>query len=197
EPPGFNGNEFTWKMILEDEIRFEVIFWFKDDTFTGTYAAELPPDGRGDGARIAFHLPRLAHESKDRYFSYDFPGGLSLDNLRLAMHGNTATFKLPAQAEDRMATSWAQLGFKRGDNECPYYENYRSLPDQVREIVIQGRSFGPRVLTARTTANRLLLNTHTYRADIELWEGYAATLSRPTTNRHRVTKTEAISFTVE
>lgn len=197
EPPGFNGNEFTWKMILEDEIRFEVIFWFKDDVFTGTYAAELPPDGRGDAARIAFHLPRLAHESKDRYYSYDFPGGLSLDNLRLAMHGNTATFKLPAQAEDRMGASWNMLGFKRGDNECPYYEGYRSLPDQVREIVIQGRSFGPRVLTARTTANRLLLNTYTYRADIELWEGYAATLSRPSTNRHRVTKTEAISFTVE
>lgn len=198
EPPGFDGNEFSWKMILEDNVRFEVIFWFKDGTFTGTYTATEPDDPQsGNDARISFSLPRLAHESKDRYYSYDFPEGLSLKSLRLAMHGNTATFKLPAQAEERMGSTWNMLGFKRGDNVLPYYENYRLLPDGVREIVIQGRSFGPRTLTARTTANRLLLSTHTYRQDIELWEGYAATLVRPRTNRHRLTKTEAISFTVE
>lgn len=197
EPPGFDGNEFTWKMILEDEIRFEVIFWFKDGTFTGTYAAELPPDGTGDSAGIHFSVPRLAYESKDKYFSYDFPGGLTLDDLRLAMHGNTVTFKLPAQAEESLGTTWHQLGFKRGDNELPYYEMKRQFPNGVRELVVQGRSFGPRVLTARTTSNRLLLTTNTYRADIEAWEGFSASLHRPRDVRHRVTKTEAIEFTVE
>ena len=69
--------------------------------------------------------------------------------------------------------------------------------DAVREIEISGRSFGPRKLTARTTSARLLLTTNTYRADIELWEGFSASLHRPTDVRHRVTKTEAISFTIE
>ena len=131
------------------------------------------------------------------YYSPDFPEGLDLDNLRLAMAHNTATFYLPVQAEARMGTAWSRLGFKKGENVCPYNVLYRSLPDAVREVTIGGKSFGTRRLQARTTSNNLLLSTGAYRADLELFEGFAAVLARPADRRERVAKTEAIAFSIE
>lgn len=197
EEPKFDGNEFSWKMILEDEILFEVIFWFKEDTVTATYVAERPPNGEGDSASIFFSIPPTTIERKDTYFSPDFPEGLDLDNLRMAMAHNTATFYLPVQAEATHGTAWSRLGFKKGENVCPYNVLYRNLPDAVREVTIGGKSFGTRRLQARTTSNNLLLSTGAYRADLELFEGFAAVLARPNDRRERVAKTEAIAFSIE
>ena len=196
EEPSFDGKEFKWHMILEDEIEFQVMFWFKEDKVTGTYIAELPPEGQTDGAFIYFHVPRLARESKDMYYSVDFPDGLNLDELRQAMTYNVGNFYLPALAADRMETTWNRLGFTRGDNPLPYNVMYRTLPDAVREATIEGPSFGPLTLQARTINNNLLLNTHT-RADMELWEGWVARLTRPGNRRERLSRAEAISFSVE
>ena len=196
EEPSFDGKEFKWKMILEDEIEFEVIFWFKEDTVTGTYIAEKPPEGQSDGAFIYFRVPPLATERQDMYYSVDFPGGLSLDDLRLAMTYNVGNFYLPALAADRHEATWNRLGFKRGDNPLPYNVMYRTLPDAVREATISGPSFGPRKLQARTINNNLLLNTYT-RADMELWEGFLARLVRPGDRRERLSRAEAIAFSVE
>ncbi|MCB1093783.1 MAG: hypothetical protein KDL87_19740, partial [Verrucomicrobiae bacterium] len=125
--------------------------------------------------------------------------GLDLDQLRQVMAHNHATFYLPVQAEERLGVSWSRLGFKKGENVCPYNILYRTLPDGVREVTIGGRSFGERRLQARTTSNNLLLSTGTYRADIELWEGFQCRLVRPRDERRRerVVKTEAISFSIE
>jgi len=196
EEPTFDGKEFRWKMILEDEIEFEVIFWFKEDTVTGTYIAEKPPEGQTDAAMIYFRVPPLATERQDMYYSVDFPGGLSLDDLRLAMTYNVGNFYLPALAADRNEATWNRLGFKRGDNPLPYNVMYRTLPNAVREATISGPSFGPRKLQARTINNNLLLNTYT-RADMELWEGFLARLVRPSDRRERLSRAEAIAFSVE
>ncbi|MCB1086901.1 MAG: hypothetical protein KDM63_07635, partial [Verrucomicrobiae bacterium] len=102
EEPKFDGNEFTWKMILEDEITFDVIFWFKEDMLTGTYTAQIPPNGESDGAFIFFSVPPVGLERGDTYFAPDFPGGLDLDQLRQVMAHNHATFYLPVQAEERL-----------------------------------------------------------------------------------------------
>jgi tetratricopeptide (TPR) repeat protein len=197
EEPTFDGNELTWKMVLEDEIKFTVIFWFKEDTLTGTYTAQIPPNGESDGAFIYFSVPPIGIERQDMYYSPDFPGGLDLDQLRQVMAHNHATFYLPVQAEDRLGVSWSRLGFKKGENVCPYNFMYRTLPDGVREVTIGGRSFGERRLQARTTSNNLLLTTGTWRADIELWEGFQCRLVRPRDRRERVVKTEAIAFGIE
>ncbi|MCB1127327.1 MAG: hypothetical protein KDM81_12585, partial [Verrucomicrobiae bacterium] len=196
EEPKFENGEFTWKMVLEDEIRFDVTFWFKEDSLTGTYTAELPPEGQSDNAHIYFGVPPMARKQGEQYVGIDFPGGLSLEDLRLAMTNNTANFYLPVQAEDSQGTNWSRLGFKKGDNYCPYNIMYRDLPSAVREITISGPSFGPRKLEARTTSNNLLLSTGN-RADMELWEGFLCRLTRPSDRRHRVVKTEAIKFTIE
>ncbi|MCB1237698.1 MAG: hypothetical protein KDM91_21715, partial [Verrucomicrobiae bacterium] len=197
EEPKFEDNEFTWKMVLEDEIKFEVVFWFKEDELTGTYTAELPPNGENDSAFIYFTVPPMVRERGDIYYSPDFPGGLSLDDLRVAMAHNTATFYLPVQEQDRLGTVWSRLGFKKGENHCPYNVIYRNLPDGVREVTVGGKSFGDRRLQARTTSNNLLLQTGIYRADMELFEGFQARLIRPKDRRTRVVKTEAITFSIE
>lgn len=199
EEPKFDGNEFTWKMILEDEITFDVIFWFKEDMLTGTYTAQLPPNGESDAACIFFAVPPVGLERNDMYYSPDFPQGLDLDQLRQVMAHNFATFYLPVQAEERHGVAWSRLGFKKGENTCPYNVLYRYLPDAVREVTIGGRSFGERRLQARTTSNNLLLSTALWRADIELWEGFQCRLirERDERKRERVVKTEAISFSIE
>ncbi len=196
EEPTLEGNEFRWTMVLEDEIEFDVWFTFRDKTMTGTYKAEFPPNDESDGAYIFFTMPRLAWESKDSYYSTDFPEGLTLDELRVAMQDNFADFYLPSQAEERYGKAWAQLGFKRGHNLLVYNKMFRTLPDAVREFEIYGPSFGPRKIKARTTSNRLLLHTGT-RADMELWEGFASYLVRPRDRRERAVKTEAIAITIE
>ncbi len=196
EEPKFEDGEFTWKMVLEDEIQFDVTFWFKEDSLTGTYTAELPPEGQSDGAHIYFGVPPMARKKGELYYGIDFPGGLSLEDLRLAMTKNIANFYLPVQAQDSQGTNWARLGFEKGANPLPYNIMYRDLPNAVREVTISGPSFGPRALEARTTSNNLLLSTGN-RADMELWEGFLCRLTRPTDRRHRVVKTEAIEFTIE
>lgn len=196
EEPKFEDGEFTWKMILEDEIRFDVTFWFKEDSLTGTYTAELPPEGQSDNAHIYFGVPPMARKKGEQYVGIDFPGGLSLEDLRLAMTNNIANFYLPVQAQDSQGTNWDRLGFEKGANPLPYNIMYRDLPNAVREITISGPSFGQRKLEARTTSNNLLLSTGN-RADMELWEGFLCRLTRPQDRRHRVVKTEAIEFTIE
>ncbi|MCC6881086.1 MAG: tetratricopeptide repeat protein [Verrucomicrobiales bacterium] len=196
EPPKFDGNEFSWKMVLEDEIKFEVILWFKSDSATATYIAQKPPNGEADNACIFFIVPPLASETKDRYFSVDFPGGLGLDDLRNAVGVNSATFQLPVQVEKQHGAAWSRLGFKTGENKLPYNVIYRDLPDGVREVTVGGPSFGGRRLQARTTSNNLLLSTNN-RPDMELWEGFACILARPNDRRERITKTEAINFSIE
>ncbi len=196
EEPKFENDEFTWKMVLEDEITFDVTFWFKEDSLTGTYTAQLPPEGQSDNAHIYFGVPPMARKQGELYVGIDFPGGISLDDLRLAMTKNIANFYLPVQAQDSQGTTWSRLGFQKGDNFCPYNIMYRDLPSSVREITISGPSFGQRKLEARTTSNNLLLSTGN-RADMELWEGFLCRLTRPNDRRHRVVKTEAIKFTIE
>ncbi len=196
EEPKMEGDEFTWKMVLEDEIKFQVRFWFKEDTLTGTYAAEFPPEGESDFAHVYFVVPPMARETRDMYTGLDFPKSLSLDDLCLAMTDNIATFYLPVQAEGSLGASWARLGFKKGENVCPFNILYRDLPSGVREVTVSGPSFGPRKLKARTTSNDLLLSTGN-RADMELWEGFACRLVRPNDRREGFRKTEAIAFTIE
>lgn len=196
EEPKMDGDEFTWNMVLEDEIKFQVRFWFKEDTLTGTYAAEYPPEGESDFAHVYFVIPPMARETSDMYTGLDFPKSLSLDDLRLAMTDNLATFYLPVQAESSMGTTWSRLGFKKGENVCPFNIIYRDLPSGVREVTVSGPSFGPRKLQARTTSNDLLLSTGN-RADMELWEGFACRLVRPNDRREGFRKTEAIAFSIE
>ncbi|MCB1064389.1 MAG: tetratricopeptide repeat protein [Verrucomicrobiae bacterium] len=196
EEPKMDGDEFTWNMVLEDEIKFQVRFWFKEDTLTGTYAAEFPPEGESDFAHVYFVVPPMARETRDMYTGLDFPKSLSLDDLRLAMTDNIATFYLPAQAEKSLGTTWSRLGFKKGENVCPFNIIYRDLPSGVREVTVSGPSFGPRKLQARTTSNDLLLSTGN-RADMELWEGFACRLVRPNDRREGFRKTEAIAFSIE
>lgn len=196
EEPSFDGNEFTWKMILEDEVLFQVILWFKEDTVTVTYTCDPVPNGESNGAYIGFSIPPSARENKDKYYALDFPEGLSLDDLRMAMAHNTATFYLPRQLDDRMGEAWSRLGFKKGENVLPYNVMYRAIPSAVREVTIGGKSYGERRLQARTTSNSLLLGIHG-RADMELFEGFGCTLSRPGDRRHRIQKTEAIALGIE
>ena len=196
EEPKMDGDEFIWNMVLEDDIRFDVRFSFKPDTLTGTYRAEFPPEEEYDYAHVYFVVPPMAREKEDTYLGLDFPDGLSLEDLRLAMTDNVATFYLPAQAEDRHGAAWSRLGFKRGENRLPYNILYRDLPSAVREVTVSGPSFGPRKLEARTTSNSLLLDTGN-RADMELWEGFLCRLVRPDDRREGFRKTEAIAFSIE
>ncbi|NNE93358.1 MAG: tetratricopeptide repeat protein [Verrucomicrobiales bacterium] len=196
EEPKLENGEFVWNMLLEDEITFKVILWFKDDHATATYVAQKPPDDERDGAFIYFTMPPLAQERKDVYYGPDFPDGLNLDNVRLATTDNFATFYLPGATADRYEKHWNMLGFKRGHNRIPYNVLYRTLPSGVREITCEGPSFGNLELHARTTSNKLFLNARPHRADSELWEGFACTLVRPWDRRERLTKTEGIEFSV-
>ncbi|MDA7597716.1 hypothetical protein N8813_02195 [bacterium] len=197
EEPKLDGNEFTWNMMLEDDLEFKVIFWFKEDTATGTYVAEKPAEGERDDAHIYFIIPPLAREKNDRYFAPDYPAdGLKLDEVRVAVSDNRAIFHLPGAAGDTYDAAWERLGFKRGHNVTPYNVLYRTLPNGVREVTVQGPSFAKLQLHARTTSNKLLLRARGFRADMELWEGFICQLVRPGDERDRFTKTEAIEFSV-
>ncbi len=197
EEPKLDGNEFTWNMMLEDDLEFKVVFWFKEDTATGTYVAEKPAEGERDDAHIYFIIPPLAREKNDRYYAPDYPAdGLKLDEVRTAVSDNRAIFHLPGTVADRYETSWERLGFKRGHNVTPYNVLYGTLPNGVREVTVQGPSFAKLRLHARTTSNKLLLSARGFRNDIELWEGFICRLVKPGDDRDRFTKTEAIEFSV-
>lgn len=206
EEPVFENNKITWLMEMESgekydkTLEFDIELTIKDNELVATYRAELMPDdveGDNHGAYLYFHFPRLGHESKDLYYNYDYLEGLNLDQVREAVKVNTAVFHLPGQFEDNYGTTWNQLGFKRGYNERTFEVLIRRPPPGVRDIAVSGPSFGPRNIEIATTSNRLLLSTHFYRHDIELWEGFGARLGRPADRRERWTKTEAFRLTIE
>lgn len=200
EPPKLEGNEITWKMILEDEIKFEVWFRFEKDeaSFMATYAAELAPDEKGDQASIGWHIPPLAVQKNDIYYSPDFPQGLNLDRLREASKPNHSVFNLSTKEAERYGPTWNIYGWKRGINIRTHDVLCKNLPNGILDARVQGQSFGPRVITVAARQNDILLNASSYRADIELWEGYGFHLTRPADQtRHRLTKTKAFQLTIE
>ena len=107
------------------------------------------------------------------------------------------TINLPTTAKDQFGSSWAELGFEPGYNVRHFTDLIRNMPAGIRDLVVEGPSFGPRKFHARTTSSRLLLYGGSHRADIEMWEGYHARLIRPADRRTRFTKTEAIAIDIE
>ena len=198
EPPSFDGKEIVWKMILEDELRFDVHLYLDRKGMNATYVADPPKDGSNDGAFIYFRIPPLARERADKYFGYDYPPeGISLDEVRQTTKPNVAIFNLPNRERDRFGKTWDELGFKAGYDTKPFDELIRRLPPGVRDLKVQGPSFGNRIFHARTTSSKVLLSGGSYRNDIELWEGFHARLIRSADTRTRFTKTEAIAIEVE
>jgi hypothetical protein len=160
--------------------------------------ADPPKDGTYDSAHIYFRLPALATESKDKYYGYDFPSdGVKLDQVRAAVKENEVIFNLPRQDRDIYAAQWAQTGFQMGYNTKKYNEMIRRLPNGIRDLVVQGPSFGVRKFHARTTSSKILLTGGSDRPDIEPWEGYWASLARSKDTREKFTKTEAIEIEIE
>ncbi|HQW28209.1 MAG: hypothetical protein KA152_00550 [Verrucomicrobiales bacterium] len=198
EEPSFDGKEIIWKMVLEDELKFRVHLYLGRKGMNATYVAEPPKDGTNDSAFIYFSVPALATERADRYYGPDFPvEGVKLDQVREAVKANEVIFNLPRQERDIYATQWAQSGFQMGYNTKKYNELIRRLPNGIRDLVVQGPSFGPRKFHARTTSAKILLNGGSGRADIEPWESFWAALVRPGDSREKFTKTEAIEIEIE
>lgn len=198
EPPKWDGKELTWKMVLEDELKFDVYMYLNERGMNATYTADLPADGHGDNAYIYFRFPHLASERKDRYYGYDFPkDGLELEDIRRCVNPNTATFNLPNQHADQYGTEWKARGFEPGLNVRHYDTMIRALPDGIRDVVVQGPSFGIRKFHARTTSNKILLSGGSHRGDFEMWEGFFCHLVRSSATRTRFTRTEAIMIEIE
>ena len=198
EEPSFDGKEIIWKMVLEDELKFRVHLYLGRKGMNATYVADAPKDGTNDSAFIHFSIPPLAVERADRYYGFDFPPeGVKLDQVREAVKGNEVIFNLPRQERDIYAAQWAQSGFQMGYNPKKYNELIRRLPNGIRDLVVQGPSFGTRKFHARTTSSKILLAGGSGRADIEPWESYWAALVRPADSREKFTKTEAIEIEIE
>ena len=171
-------------MILEDELPFEVHLYLDKKGMNATYVAEPPEDGTNDAAYIYFRIPPLVREREDRYYGYDLPdAGLTLDEVREYAQFNTAVFNLPNAERDRFGTHWGELGFEPGYNTRTFHELIRNLPNGIRDIVVEGPSFGTRKFHARTTSSRILLAGRSHRADIELWEAFHCCLIRPSDRR--------------
>jgi len=198
EEPSFDGKEIVWKMILEDELKFDVHLYIGRKGMNATYVADAPTDGTGDGAHIYFSVPALVKERKDRYHGFDFPeDGLKLDHVREANKENVVIMNLPRQFRDRFAKNWSETGFEMGYNTRHFNELIRRLPAGIRDMEVKGPSFGPRVFSARTTSSKILLNGGSHRPDIEPWEGFYASLSRSGDTREKFTKTEAIEIEIK
>ncbi|MEM9282962.1 MAG: hypothetical protein AAGA96_14135 [Verrucomicrobiota bacterium] len=199
EDPTFDGKEIVWKMILEDEMKFDVHLYLGRKGMNATFVADQPDSNtENDGARISFRVPSLAQERKDRYYGWDFPDeGLKLDEIRAAVRPNEVIFNLPRQFRDRFANDWSQAGFEPGYNTKKYDELMRRLPNGIRDLVVSGPSWGDRKFHARTTSSKILLNGHAHRPDTEPWEGFSAALHRSKETRERFTKTEAIEIEIE
>jgi len=198
EEPSFDGKEIVWKMVLEDEMKFRVHLYLGRKGMNATYVADTLKDQPNDNAHIFFRIPTLAFESKDRYFGYDLPAeGLKLDQVREAVKANEVIFNLPRAERDRFIKGWAISGFDMGYNTRKYNELIRRLPGGIRDLVVQGPSFGPRKFHARTTSSKIFLSGGSGRADIEPWEGYWASLVRSRDERTKFTKTEAIEIQIE
>lgn len=198
EPPKWDGKELVWKMVLEDELKFDVYVYLNDRGMHATYTADPPSDGHGDNAFVYFRFPHLATERADKYYGYDFPkDGVELETIRLCVHPNTVTFNLPNQFQDQYAKEWKARGFEPGLNKRHYDGMIRSLPDGIRDVEVEGPSFGIRKFHARTTSGKVLLSGGSHRNDFELWEGFHCQLVRPGDTRTRFTKTEAIMIEIE
>ncbi|MEM7011635.1 MAG: hypothetical protein AAF585_09145 [Verrucomicrobiota bacterium] len=198
EDPTFDGEEIVWKMILEDELKFDVHLYLGRKGMNATYVAEPPEDETTDHAYIYFRVPPLVREREDRYYGYDLPsGGLNLDQVREYAQFNKMVLNLPNGDRDRFERHWGELGFEPGYNTRHFNELIRHLPNGIRDVVVDGPSFGPRKFHARTTSNRILLHGGQHRADIELWEAFHMRLVRPLDRRTRFTKTEAIEIQIE
>lgn len=198
EEPKFDGKDFTWKMILEDEVKFEVQLYLGSKGMSASYAAEIPEEGTGDNPYIYFRIPALARENKDRYYGNDFPvEGVKLDDVRKVVAPNELIMDLPRELRDQRGTSWSQLGFEPGYNTVKFDELVRHFPGGIRDMVIQGPSFGPRKIHFRTTSNNVLLNGGAGRADIEPWESFWGSLRRPNDRREGFRKSEAITIKIE
>lgn len=198
EPPSFDGKEIIWKMVLEDELKFRVHLYLGRKGMNATYVADPPKDGTYDSAHIYFRVPALATENKDRYYGFDFPAeGLKLDQVREAVKANEVIFNLPRGERDRFIKQWSISGFDMGYNTRKYDELIRQMPTGIRDVVVQGPSFGPRKFHARTTSSKIFLNGGAGRADIEPWESYWFSLNRGREERTKFTKTEAIEIQIE
>ncbi len=202
EEPKFDGKEIVWKMVLEDELKFRVHLYIggisNKKGFRATYVASPPNDGTTDSAHVYFRIPPMATERKDIYFGQDLPPeGLDLDHVRIGVKPNTVVFNLPRKDRDRYTQSWKLDGFEPGYNTRHFHELIRVMPGGIRDVVVQGPSFGPRKFHARTTSSKILLNGGAGRRDIEPWEGFWFSLVRPGDTREKFTKTEAISVTFE
>ena len=205
EDPTFDGEEIVWKMILEDEMEFNVHLYLGRKGMYATYTATNAEDllERGDqttnhNTHISFRMPSLAKEREDRYYGFDFPDeGLKLDEIREAVKPNQVVLNLPRQFRDRFATNWSQAGFEPGYNTIPYNVLVRRYPAGIRDLVAEGPSFAGRKFHARTTSNKVLLSGGAGRADTEPWESFYASLYRNHENRDRFTKTEAIEIEIE
>lgn len=198
ETPSFDGKEIIWKMVLEDELKFRVHLYLGRKGMNATYVCDPTADGTNHDPFIYFRLPALATEQKDLYFGYDLPAeGVKLEQVRTAVKPNEVIFNLPRQDRDRFAKSWSELGFEPGYNTRHYDELMRRPPNGIRDLVVQGPSFGPRKFHARTTSSKVLLDGGAGRADIEAWESFYASLRRPADSRTKFTKTEAIEIEIE
>ena len=198
EEPTFDGKEVVWKMVLEDEMKFQVHLYLGRKGMNATFTADVPEDGTWDNAHVNFRIPALGVEKEDKYYGFDLPAeGLSLDQVREAVKANEVIFNLPRQDRDQYTKQWAQAGFEPGYNTRKYNELMRTLPHGIRDIVVQGPSFGPRKIHARTTSSKVLLNGYAGRSDTEPWEGYSAALVRSRETRTKFTKTEAIEIEIE
>ena len=205
EEPTFDGEEIVWKMILEDEMEFNVHLYLGRKgmyaTYTATNAEDLAEQGdqtTNHNTHISFRMPSLAREREDRYYGFDFPDeGIKLDEIREAVKPNQVVLNLPRQFRDRFATNWSQAGFEPGYNTIPYNVLVRRYPSGIRDLVAEGPSFAGRKFHARTTSNKVLLSGGAGRADTEPWEGFYASLYRNHENRDRFTKTEAIEIEIE
>lgn len=198
ESPSFDGKEIIWKMVLEDELKFRVHLYLGRKGMNATYVADPPKDGTYDSAHIYFRVPALATENKDRYYGFDFPPeGVKLDQVREAVKANEVIFNLPRAERDRYIKGWAVSGFDMGYNTRKYNELIRQMPGGIRDVVVQGPSFGPRKFHARTTSSKIFLSGGAGRADIEPWESYWFALNRSRDERTKFTKTEAIEIQIE
>ncbi len=197
EAPTFDGKEIIWKMVLEDEIKFQVHLYLGRKGMNATYTCTIPED-HNDSAWIGFRTPELAKENKDRYYGYDFPAdGIKLDQVREAVKLNEVIFNLPRAERDVYIKQWSISGFDMGYNTRKYNELIRALPNGIRDLVVQGPSFGQRKFHARTTSSKILLSGGAGRADIEPWESFWAALNRSRETREKFTKTEAIEIQIE
>lgn len=201
EEPSFDGKEIVWKMILEDEVKFDVHLYLGRKGMNATYVAEYPSDeenAQRDWAHIHFIIPALAQERSDRYFGYDFPAeGVKLDDVRAVVEPNEVIFNLPRQDRDRYGAGWAELGFEPGYNTRKFDELIRRLPSGIRDMDVTGPSWGGRSMSFRTTASKILLEGGQPRHDIEPWESFHARLVRRGDTRERFTKTEAIEIEIK